>query len=135
MTAAHSAPQSRWATLRAILKQSWPVLISSWAGMAFGVLDTAMTGHASPNDLATMALSIAIYISVFIGLICMTRSLNLCCINFIVFGMSSHKPDEQLSIIEVNHGNQPVFVAFDVEYNPVAAQNACSWKVLFQFIW
>jgi len=69
MTVLHSAPQSRKATLRAILKQSWPVLISSWAGMAFGVLDTAMTGHASPTDLATMALSIAIYISVFIGLI------------------------------------------------------------------
>lgn len=69
MIAAHSAPQSRWATLRAILKQSWPVLVSSWAGMAFGVLDTAMTGHASATDLATMALSIAIYISVFIGLI------------------------------------------------------------------
>ena len=69
MTGLHSAPQSRKATLLAILKQSWPVLISSWAGMAFGVLDTAMTGHASPTDLATMALSIAIYISVFIGLI------------------------------------------------------------------
>ena len=69
MTALHSAPQSRKATLLAILKQSWPVLISSWAGMAFGVLDTAMTGHASPTDLATMALSIAIYISIFIGLI------------------------------------------------------------------
>jgi MATE family multidrug resistance protein len=36
--------------------------------MAFGVLDTAMTGHAGPIDLATMALSISIYITVFIGL-------------------------------------------------------------------
>ena len=69
MTAFHLAPRSFRATLQAILKQSWPVLISSWAGMAFGVLDTAMTGHASATDLATMALSIAIYITVFIGLI------------------------------------------------------------------
>lgn len=69
MTRSHSAPQSRWATLRAILKQSWPVLVSSWAGMAFGVLDTAMTGHSSATDLATMALSIAVYITVFISLI------------------------------------------------------------------
>ena len=68
MIALNSAPKSFNTTLRIILKQSWPVLISSWAGMAFGVLDTAMTGHASPTDLATMALSIAIYISVFIGL-------------------------------------------------------------------
>jgi MATE family multidrug resistance protein len=69
MTAPNAASNSRKVTLQAILRQSWPVLISSWAGMAFGVLDTAMTGHASPIDLATMALSIAIYISIFIGLI------------------------------------------------------------------
>ncbi|MEI7571209.1 MAG: MATE family efflux transporter, partial [Alcaligenaceae bacterium] len=68
MTALSLTTQSFKVTLLAILKQSWPVLISSWAGIAFGVLDTAMTGHASPVDLATMALSIAIYISVFVGL-------------------------------------------------------------------
>jgi MATE family multidrug resistance protein len=36
--------------------------------MAFGVLDTAMTGHAGSVDLAIMALSISIYITVFVGL-------------------------------------------------------------------
>ena len=36
--------------------------------MAFGVLDTAMTGHAGSIDLAIMALSISIYITVFVGL-------------------------------------------------------------------
>ena len=55
-------------TAKAILKQSWPTLISAWAGIAFGVLDTIMTGHASANDLATMALSVSIYITVFVGL-------------------------------------------------------------------
>jgi len=54
--------------LRGILKQSWPILISQWASIAFGVLDTAMTGHASPKDLAALALGISIYITVFIGL-------------------------------------------------------------------
>jgi multidrug resistance protein, MATE family len=60
-----------WATegpLRSILRQTWPILISQWASIAFGVLDTAMTGHASPQDLAALALGIAIYITVFIGL-------------------------------------------------------------------
>lgn len=68
MSVVNTAPRSFSATLRAIFKQSWPILISQWASMAFGVLDTAMTGHASPDDLATLALSISIYISVFIGL-------------------------------------------------------------------
>ena len=51
-----------------ILKQSWPVLVSQWASIAFGVLDTAMTGHASPQDLAALALGVSIFITVFIGL-------------------------------------------------------------------
>lgn len=54
--------------LRGILRQSWPVLISQWASIAFGVLDTAMTGHSSPQDLAALALGVAIFITVFIGL-------------------------------------------------------------------
>jgi MATE family multidrug resistance protein len=56
------------ATVRAIARQAWPVLISQWAGIAFGVLDTAMTGHASPDDLAAMSLSASVYITVFVGL-------------------------------------------------------------------
>jgi MATE family multidrug resistance protein len=54
--------------LRGILKQSWPVMVSQWASIAFGVLDTAMTGHASPQDLAALALGVSIFITVFIGL-------------------------------------------------------------------
>ena len=68
MTVIDTTPRSFKATLRAIFKQSWPIMISQWASMAFGVLDTAMTGHASPTDLATLALAISIYISVYIGL-------------------------------------------------------------------
>jgi MATE family multidrug resistance protein len=68
MTAILPAASSFGAALRAILRQAWPVLISQWAGIAFGVLDTAMTGHASPDDLAAMSLSASVYITVFVGL-------------------------------------------------------------------
>ncbi|QWF39699.1 MATE family efflux transporter [Bordetella hinzii] len=56
------------ATMRGIARQAWPVLVSQWAGIAFGVLDTAMTGHASARDLAAMSLSASVFITVFVGL-------------------------------------------------------------------
>ncbi|OZI38490.1 MATE family efflux transporter [Bordetella genomosp. 10] len=72
-----SIPQaaSFGAALRAIARQAWPVLISQWAGIAFGVLDTAMTGHASPDDLAAMSLSASVYITVFVGLMGVVHAL------------------------------------------------------------
>ncbi len=57
-----------WPTVKSILQQGWPVLIGQWASMAFGVLDTVMTGHASPVALAAMSLAVSIYVTVFIGL-------------------------------------------------------------------
>lgn len=69
MTALSRAPvQSLGATMLNIMRQAWPVLIGQWASVAFGVLDTAMTGHSSPDDLAAMSLSVSIYITVFVGL-------------------------------------------------------------------
>ncbi|AOB32031.1 multidrug transporter MatE [Bordetella sp. H567] len=68
MTQTLSAEVPFGASVRAIARQAWPVLISQWAGIAFGVLDTAMTGHASPDDLAAMSLSASVYITVFVGL-------------------------------------------------------------------
>lgn len=53
---------------RRILAQAWPVLIGQWASIAFGVADTIMVGHASPQDLAAMALGSSIYASIFVGL-------------------------------------------------------------------
>lgn len=58
-----------------IVRQAWPVLVSQWASMAFGVLDTAMTGHASAADLAAMSLSISVYITVFVGLMGVVHAL------------------------------------------------------------
>jgi len=51
-----------------IFNQAWPVLVSQWAGMAFAVMDTSMTGHASAADLAAMGLAVSVYITVFVGL-------------------------------------------------------------------
>lgn len=62
------APSGLRQNLVHIARNAWPVLISQWAGVAFGVLDTAMTGHASPTDLAAMGLSVSIYVTVFVGL-------------------------------------------------------------------
>lgn len=75
MSAVNAAPISFGATLRGIAKQAWPVLISQWAGISFGVLDTAMTGHSSASDLAAMALSASIYITVFVGLMGVVHAL------------------------------------------------------------
>lgn len=62
------ARQSGATLTRRILQQAWPVLIGQWALVAFGVTDTIMVGHSSPQDLAAMALGASIYASVFIGL-------------------------------------------------------------------
>uniref|UniRef100_UPI0033423A56 MATE family efflux transporter n=1 Tax=Castellaniella defragrans TaxID=75697 RepID=UPI0033423A56 len=51
-----------------ILRQAWPILVSSWAGIVFAVLDTAMVGHTTATDLQAMALGSSIYITIFIGL-------------------------------------------------------------------
>ena len=61
---------------RRILSLAWPVLIGQWAALAYGVLDTVMTGHASPTDLAAVGLGSAIYVSSFIGLMGVLMALN-----------------------------------------------------------
>ncbi len=61
--------------IKETLKQAWPVLVSSWASIMFGVMDTAMSGHASAADLQAMALSGSIYITVFVGLMGVVHAL------------------------------------------------------------
>lgn len=56
------------ARMRETARQAWPVLVASWAGMAFGVIDTAMGGHAGALELQVIALATSIYITVFVGL-------------------------------------------------------------------
>ena len=61
---------------RRIASLAWPVLIGQWAALAYGVLDTAMAGHASPRDLAAVALGASIYTSAFVGLMGVLMALN-----------------------------------------------------------
>ena len=69
VVATSGAPRKSSAALaRRIVGQAWPVLVGQWASVAFGVFDTIMVGHASPQDLAAMALGSSIYASVFVGL-------------------------------------------------------------------
>lgn len=56
------------ARMKETVKQAWPVLVASWASMAFGVIDTAMGGHAGALDLQVIALATSVYITVFVGL-------------------------------------------------------------------
>lgn len=61
---------------RAILSLAWPVLVGQWAALSYMLLDTIMTGHASPTDLAAVGLGNSIYISSYIGLMGVLMSLN-----------------------------------------------------------
>jgi MATE family multidrug resistance protein len=53
-----------------------PILVGQCAGMAFAVVDTVLSGHASPADLATMGLGLSVYSTVFVGLMGATSALN-----------------------------------------------------------
>ncbi len=64
------------ARLLRLLHQAWPVLLGQWAIMAYAVIDTIMTGRASPQDLAAMALGAAVYSSVFVTLMGCMNALN-----------------------------------------------------------
>jgi hypothetical protein len=44
--------------------------------MVFGVVDTIMTGHSSPTDLAAMRLGASLYGSVFVRLLGVVNALN-----------------------------------------------------------
>lgn len=59
-----------------ILSQAWPVLLGQLAAIAYGVIDTMMTGHSSPADLAAMGLGASVYASVFISLMGVVNALN-----------------------------------------------------------
>jgi MATE family, multidrug efflux pump len=54
--------------VRAILGLAWPILIGQVAVMAFAFIDTLLTGHATPADLAAMGIGASVYASVFVSL-------------------------------------------------------------------
>ncbi len=54
--------------LRVILRHAGTVLVGQLAVMAFGVADTVIAGHHSPQALATLSLASSIYISIYVAL-------------------------------------------------------------------
>jgi len=62
--------------VRSIVGQARPILIGQCAVMAFAVVDTVLSGHASSVDLATMGLGLSVYSTVFVGLMGATSALN-----------------------------------------------------------
>ncbi len=59
-----------------ILALAWPTLCGQLAVMAYGVIDTIMTGHASAADLAAMGVGASVYASVFMSLMGVVSALN-----------------------------------------------------------
>ncbi|AGF47701.1 MATE family efflux transporter [Candidatus Kinetoplastidibacterium crithidiae] len=55
--------------------QFWPILITQIVSVSYGLIDTIMSGHSSKEDLAVVALSSSIYITVFVSLIGVINSL------------------------------------------------------------
>jgi MATE family multidrug resistance protein len=62
--------------VRRIAALAWPVLIGQLAVIAFGVLDTAMSGRASAADLAAIGLGGSIYVTVYISLMGVLQALS-----------------------------------------------------------
>ena len=62
--------------MRGIANLSRPILIGQFAGMAFAVVDTVLSGHASSVDLATLGLGLSVYSTIFVGLMGATNALN-----------------------------------------------------------
>ncbi|MBW0454418.1 MAG: MATE family efflux transporter [Candidatus Kinetoplastibacterium crithidii] len=58
-----------------ILGQFWPILITQIVSVSYGLIDTIMSGHSSKEDLAVVALSSSIYVTVFVSLIGVINSL------------------------------------------------------------
>jgi MATE family multidrug resistance protein len=61
---------------RGIIGQAQPILVGQLALMAYAVVDTVFTGHASAVDLATMGLGLSVYSTVFVGLLGAVNALN-----------------------------------------------------------
>jgi len=47
----------------ALYKQTWPMLVSQFAVIGYGLIDTIMVGRVSTNDLAAMSVAMSVYIT------------------------------------------------------------------------
>jgi MATE family multidrug resistance protein len=63
-------------TARGIFGLGWPILIGQLAVMAYAFVDTLLTGHVAPADLAAMGIGASVYASVFVSLTGVLNALN-----------------------------------------------------------
>lgn len=68
MTSATSSTPAPAVGSRALLGLAGPILVSQFAVMGLGLIDTVMAGRLSARDLAAVALGSSIYASIFIGM-------------------------------------------------------------------
>jgi multidrug resistance protein, MATE family len=62
--------------IRALWQLSWPLLIGQLANVGMGVVEVAMAGHASAQDLAGVSLGVAIWTMLIISLMGLMMSVN-----------------------------------------------------------
>ena len=77
---AKSAPSTRWQAarteLRALWHLSWPILVGQLANVGMSVVDVAMAGHVSAQDLAGISLGVSVWNIVIITLMGVLMSVN-----------------------------------------------------------
>ncbi len=71
--ARHAPPDT---STRAFVKLGWPLFIANLALVGNGTIDTIMAGQLSATDLAAVAVSSSIYVSVYIGLMGVLQALS-----------------------------------------------------------
>jgi MATE family multidrug resistance protein len=73
----YSAARSRLGTeLRGLWHLAWPILIGQLAYVGMAVVEVAMAGHASAQDLAGVSLGVSIWNMLIIGLMGVMMSIN-----------------------------------------------------------
>ena len=60
----------------AIIKLSLPIWISNLAIVGGGTIDTLMTGHLGADNLAGVAIGIAVSVSIFVALVGVMQGLS-----------------------------------------------------------
>jgi len=72
-------PAARWrlqAELRGLWRLAWPILVGQLATVGMAVVDVAMAGHASAQDLAGVSLGVSIWNMMMITLMGVVMSVN-----------------------------------------------------------
>lgn len=73
----HPAQRSRLTTeLRSLWRLAWPILVGQLAYVGMAVVDVAMAGHASTQDLAGVSLGVSIWNMLIITLMGVTMAIN-----------------------------------------------------------